>query len=297
MERVLPRIPAALTTSAALLLLGATGASAQVPTVTPTPTPTVTPAPTPTVTPTPTPVPPSERTKAVKKVYKDYRHDGVIEACDHSKKTLKKTLKELDPQADIDTPDLRPALEAAIAQHHKTGCDRNGDGKVDSQDVKPGSTGSTGSGTGSTGTPAPTPAPTAVPTPAPTTPPSAATVAPLPAPKPSKTAKPDKGDVVPLTPAPTPAPPAATPPPAEPSGPVATPSVVYRNADDPVPVSLLVLAALLALLAVLALVYVAVTRLGWAEKWLAGPRRAWREAAFRMGGTWGDFADWMRVGR
>ena len=293
MASVLLRITAALTMSAVLLVLGAAAASAQVPTPTPTVTP-VTPTPTPTVTPTPTPVPPSERTKAVKKVYKDYRQDGVIEACDHTKKTLKKTLRELDPQADIDTPDLRPALEAAIAQHHKTGCDRNGDGKVNSQDVKPGST---GSGTGPTGTPAPTPAPTVVPTPAPTTPPSSGTIAPLPAPKPSKTAKPGKGDVVPLTPSPTPAPPAATPPPAEPSGPVATPSVVYSNADDAVPVSLLVLAALIALLALLALAYAGLTRLGWAEKRLAGPRRAWREAAFRMGGTWGDFADWMRVGR
>ena len=33
------------------------------------------------------------------------------------------------------------------------------------------------------------------------------------------------------------------------------------------------------------------------EERLAGAHRAWQEAAFRMGGTWGDFADWMRVGR
>jgi hypothetical protein len=63
------------------------------------------------------------------------------------------------------------------------------------------------------------------------------------------------------------------------------------------PISLLVLAGLLGLLALLALAYVAVRRLGWADERLAGPRRAWHEAAFRMGGTWGDFADWMRLGR
>jgi hypothetical protein len=292
MEGVLSRITAALTASVALLGLGPAGASAQDPTITPTVTPTVSPTPVPTVTPTPTPVPPSKRSKSVKKVYKDYRDDGVIEACDHTKKALKKTLKELDPAADVDTPDLRPALEAAIEQHHKAGCDRNGDGKVNSQDVKPGPTGSNGSN----GTPSPTPTvvPTVVPTPIPTTPPSTGTVKPVPPPKHSP---PTKGDVVPLTPAPTPAPPAAVPPAAEPSGPAPTPSVVYRNGDDPVPISLLVLAGVLALLALLALGYVALTRLGWADERLARPRRAWREAAFRTGGTWADFSDWIRVGR
>jgi hypothetical protein len=72
---------------------------------------------------------------------------------------------------------------------------------------------------------------------------------------------------------------------------------VYRNADDSVPVSLLVLAGVLALLALLALLYAALSRLGWGEKRLAGLRRAGREARFRAGGTWGDFADWIRVGR
>ena len=87
----------------------------------------------------------------MKKVYRDYRNDGVIEACDHKRKTLKKTLDELPPEADLDTPDLRPALEAAIEQHKDGDC------------VKP------------EPTPAPTPAPAAVPqatpvpTPAPTT--------------------------------------------------------------------------------------------------------------------------------
>ena len=35
------------------------------------------------------------------------------------------------------------------------------------------------------------------------------------------------------------------------------------------------------------------SRLGWAESRLAGPRRIWREAALPPGGTWGDFADWI----
>jgi hypothetical protein len=115
---------------------------------------------------------------------------------------------------------------------------------------------------------------------------------PAPTPKP-----PSKHDVVPLTPSPSPAPPATTPPPAEPSGPPPAPTLVYTNADDGLPVSILVLAGLLALLALLALAYAALRRLGWGDERLAGVRRAWHEAAFRAGGTWGDFADWMRVGR
>jgi len=90
---------------------------------------------------------------------------------------------------------------------------------------------------------------------------------------------------------------AATQPAPEPSGPAATPAPVYVNADDGVPISLIVLAGLLALVALLALLYAALSRLGWGERRLAGIRRAWREATFRAGGTWGDFADWMRVGR
>ena len=94
-------------------------------------------------------------------------------------------------------------------------------------------------------------------------------------------------------------PPATTPapPPLEPSGPEATPSPVYNNPDDKFPIALLVLGGLAALLALLALLYAALSRLGWGERWLTRVRRAGREAAFRAGGTWGDFADWIRVGR
>jgi hypothetical protein len=229
---------------------------------------------------------PSERSKAVKKVYRDYHDDGVIEACDHTQKALQKTLDELPPEADVDTPDLRPALEAAIEQVEQNDCPEP--------------------------TPTPTPSPTATPaptsTPAPTTPPadtgnddSLGTV-----PPPSGndeggggTPPPSKDDVRPLEPEVTPVPPATTPAPApaEPSGPSATPVPVYDNADDSIPVALLVLGGLAALLALLALLYAALSRLGWAERPLTRVRRAWREAAFRIGGTWGDFADWIRVGR
>ena len=231
-----------------------------------------------------------ERSKAVEEIYKDYRDDGVIEACDHTKRALKRTLEDLAPEADVETPDLRPALEAGIEQHESDDCENQPDP-----------------------TPTPTPTPSSTPTPTSTPAPTAApvpdtsdddfgTVAPLPG------SGDDGGggdaplapeDVAPLDPEITPVPPAATPAPEtvppEPSG--TPPEPVYANEDDPLPVVLLVPAGLLALLALLALAYAALSRLGWGERRLAGVRRAWSEAAFRAGGTWGDFADWIRVGR
>ena len=92
--------------------------------------------------------------------------------------------------------------------------------------------------------------------------------------------------------------PAATPvPTAVPAAPAAAPSVAYRNDDDAVPVALLALAGLLGALALLALAYALLSRLAWVDERLAGARRAWREAGFRAGGAWGDFTDWLRLGR
>ena len=79
--------------------------------------------------------------------------------------------------------------------------------------------------------------------------------------------------------------------------PVATPAVVYRNADDPVPVALIALAVLLALCALLGLASALLVNFSWADGRLSRPRRAWREAAFRAGAVWGDFTDRLRLGR
>jgi hypothetical protein len=227
-----------------------------------------------------------ERAKAVDKVLRDYRDDGVIEACDHTRQALRDTLKDLPPEADIETPDLRPALEAGIEQV-----------KADECEAEPEPTPSPTP----TQTPAPaqTPAPTAVPTPDDGGDDSLGTVTPPPSDD-GGAGTPGADDVTPLEPEVTPVPPAATPapavvPPAEPSG--TPPPPAYANADDSVPVSLLVLAGVLALVALVALLYAVLSRLGWGERRLSGVRRAWDEARFRAGGTWGDFADWLRVGR
>jgi hypothetical protein len=230
----------------------------------------------------------AERPKSVKKVYRDYRDDGVIEACDHTKKALQQTLDTLPPEADVDTPDLRPALEAAIEQVEQNDC----------PEPTPEPTPSA--------TPSPAPPPPAS-TPVPTTPPDTGNDDSLGAIPPpggndgGNNPPPSAEDVTPLDPEVTPVPPAATPapaaPPAEPSGPEATPAPVYENNDDAVPLSLILLGGLIALVALLALLYALLSRLGWAERPLSRVRRTWREAGFRAGGTWADFADWIRVGR
>jgi len=235
-----------------------------------------------------------DRPKGVDAVYKDYEDDGVIEACEHTVRALERTLDGLPPQADIDTPDLRPALEAAIEQVEQDDCP-----EVVEEEPAPPAT---------PPPPAPAPAVTPVPTPFPTTPPAStpdsSNVAPLPGGDGggdgggrNGSSPPTQEDVTPLPEA-TPAPPAVTPvPPAEPSGPPAEPPKVYDNDDDALPPSLIVLGGLAVLCALLALLYALFSRLGWGERYLLPVRRAGREARFRAGGTWGDFSDWLRVGR
>ena len=107
---------------------------------------------------------------------------------------------------------------------------------------------------------------------------------------------PGAGEVEPL-PSETPAPTVTPVPPAEPTGPPAEPPKVFVNEDDDLPIPLIVLGAIAVLCALLALLYALLSRLGWADRALTPVRRSWREARFRAGGTWGDFADWMRLGR
>ena len=232
----------------------------------------------------------SERPKSVELVYRDYRDDGVIDACDHTKKALKKTLDQLPAEADIETPDLRPALEAAIEQLEQEECEPE---------------------------PTPTPEPTATPapvTPAPVTPAPAVTPPPVTTPSDAGLLQrraaagrrgggnggndnpPGAGEVEPL-PSETPAPAVTPVPPAEPTGPPAEPPKVFVNEDDGLPIPLIVLGGIAVLCALLALLYALLSRLGWADRALTPVRRSWREARFRAGGTWGDFADWMRLGR
>jgi hypothetical protein len=96
------------------------------------------------------------------------------------------------------------------------------------------------------------------------------------------------------TPEPTPTPTVAPPPPVGSSAPApATDAVLVDRPHRGTPVGLWIALGLLAL-ALLAVLAALLTR--HSER-LAGVRHAWGEAAYRAGGTWGDFVDWVRVGR
>jgi Na+-transporting methylmalonyl-CoA/oxaloacetate decarboxylase gamma subunit len=278
----------------ALVLATAAPAAVRAAVATPTPspttqpaqaTPTATPTPTPTATPTPTP---AKRTKADKRVYRDYAADGVISACRHSVKALRHTLRTITPDFQANFPDFKPAVKAAIARHRNGGCT-----------PAPNNTNGGTTSPGSSSTPVPTVTPVATATPAPSTlqPTPSAESGRLPGGIPGS----GGGARTPqqaLTPSAS-----ATPggPAAAESGikPVVTPTptppplVVERTGghDLAVPGVLLGLAVLVAVL--LGLSALAAAR----SPRLAGVHHAWREAAYRTRGTWRDFSEWLRLGR
>jgi hypothetical protein len=270
-------------------LVAVPSAWAQEPTSTPTPTASPTPEP----TPTPEEIEEAERKeklrkrKIVRRVYQDYQRDARIDNCDHSRTALKRTLESITDEFDTDFPDFREAVKAAIKDHDKERC----------EEAEP--------------TPTATPTPSPSPTPAPTTTPAPSTLPPstdsgdLPdlgtgggggggrdgggsTPPPAETAPPaPEGDVTPVQPEATPAP-TAVPPPAEPQL-----AVVRPDGDRSLLLAAILLAAALAGLALLAASALAARR----SERLAGWAHAWREAAYRATGAWGDFGDWLRLGR
>jgi hypothetical protein len=66
--------------------------------------------------------PPKGSSPAVRRVYADYRRDGVIDVCAHSLRTLKQTLATIEPEFDTKFPDFRPAIEAGINRHAARRC-------------------------------------------------------------------------------------------------------------------------------------------------------------------------------
>src|SRR5215210_9472662 len=58
------------------------------------------------------------------RVYDDYRADAEISPCDHTAAVYRKTLRELTPAIEEETPAFRPAVEAALRerQRGRRGC-------------------------------------------------------------------------------------------------------------------------------------------------------------------------------
>jgi hypothetical protein len=63
------------------------------------------------------------------------------------------------------------------------------------------------------------------------------------------------------------------------------------------PAPMLVIGALALLIALPALVFSGARWRGWEPRWIPGLRYAMGEAGYRAGGTWSEFADWLRLGR
>ena len=214
------------------------------------------------------------------RVYDDYRSDAAIQPCDHTVAVYRRTLREITPDIEEETPAFRPAVEAALRERERG---RRGCLKEDA----PEQSGTTGGGTTPNTPDASTPPAQNAPPATPPAPGPPATTAPAPAP----------GGTA-ATPQPTPTPTVAPAPPVADSAPAApgAPALVDRPRDG-TPAGLWIALGLIALAALLAALAGLARRFGWAEERLAGPRHAWGEAAYRAGATWADFVDWIRLGR
>jgi hypothetical protein len=124
--------------------------------------------------------------------------------------------------------------------------------------------------------------------------PAPAAPAPAPAaPAPAATAAPTAAPTASAAPAPTttPVPPVPSATPAEAAGPI-----LVDRPHHGTPAGLLIALGLLALALVAAALAALAARLGWGGERVAGARHAWGEAAYRAGGTWADFVDWLGLG-
>jgi len=236
--------------------------------------------------------------RPAQKIYDDYRSDAAIVVCDHTVAAYRRTLREITPDIEEESPAFRPAVEAALQDRRegKKGCDEGPTGSSGDSDggagggSPSGASGSGGSASGGSGSPAPVAPPPKAPAPVKPVPVKPVPVKPVPV-KPAPAAPaPTAG----TTPAPTVAPP---PPVTSSAPPPATEPVLLNRPHEGTPIGLLIALGLLALALLCGLLALAAGRFGWGGERLAGARHAWGEAAYRASGTWGDFLDWVRLGR
>lgn len=221
-------------------------------------------------------------TRDAQRVYDDYRSDGAVSPCRHTVGVYRTTLKEITAGIEEESPAFRPAVEAALEAREHEMCG------------EPAPAPSTGGGSGSTASPASSGSSSpggAVPVPvgdsgaAPTSPPADGGSAPADG-DPGAAAAPPTGGT-PAQPAPVPAAPPAA----------AAEQVLVNRPYRGTPTGLVIAAALLGLVLLAVLGAAAARRFGWGDERLAGARHAWGESAYRAGGAWGDFLDWVRLGR
>lgn len=224
----------------------------------------------------------ADLSRSAQRVYDDYRTDAAIRPCDHTIKAYRRTLREITPVIEEETPAFRPAVEAALREREKGAgnCAAPGDEQQDEDN------GGAAAGGGQPSPPAQTPAPAPA-TPAPAKPAPAQPAKPAPA-QPNTAA----------TPEPTPTATVAPAPPVTSSAPAPTTApVLLDRPHEGTPTGLLIALGLLALTLLAVVLALAARHFGWGGERVAGARHAWGEAAYRAGGTWGDFVDWVRLGR
>jgi hypothetical protein len=220
-------------------------------------------------------------TRDAQRVYDDYRSDGAISPCRHTADVYRTTLKEITPGVEEESPAFRPAVEASLEAREHEMCGEPTDGGGSGSTTSPASSGSSASGGAVTaGDPGAVPSSPAADGGA-----AAADGEPGAAPAPPTGGTPAQ----PVEPAPAPAP--ATPPAA------AAEQVLVNRPYHGTPTGLVIASVLVGLALLALLAAAAAGRYGWGDERLAGARHAWGEAAYRAGGTWGDFLDWVRLGR
>ena len=65
----------------------------------------------------------AQLSRDAQRVYDDYRSDAEIEPCDHEVAVYRRTLREITPDIEEETPAFRPAVEAAQRERRRRGGD------------------------------------------------------------------------------------------------------------------------------------------------------------------------------
>jgi len=200
------------------------------------------------------------------KIFLDYQRTGRVDGCKYSAKELAAAQREVPNDIEQYAPDFPAALEAAAEQRASGQCR-----KSKSTAVAPPVAG--------TPTPPPTPPPSTGGTRVPPT------VAPTAPPPPPNAAAPQP------TPDPTVAPAAA-------DKAIQTAATDARDGGaSGLPAPLVVLAIAGGLLALVAAGWGTARWWAWEPRWLVRVRHAGAEAGWRVGSLWGEFSDWVRLGR
>src|ERR1041384_1297853 len=84
----------------------------------------------------------ADLSRGAQRVYDDYRNDAALTPCDHSIKTYRRTLREITPDIEEETPAFRPAVEAALRERESKECTAPGSDQQTRTSQRAGTSGS-----------------------------------------------------------------------------------------------------------------------------------------------------------